>query len=186
MKKFTRLNSYGAIVLLLFIAITSLVSITSDLPLVPSLPHQQTSYCSTDKEWPHLCCHLVNNCGSHQIFRSSERAGPSPSKTDPSPGGSGTDPTNTWLLGPTQVHTTNSISTGSAVFVWLMVMSNRYTHTDHRMRVTTLCMQCGLMALQLKLLHHARLFSCELLSQKYTLNEFRHNNNVFAHLLLKS
>ena len=127
MKKFTRLNSYGAIVLLLFIAITSLVSITSDLPLVPSLPHQQTSYCSTDKEWPHLCCHLVNNCGSHQIFRSSERAGPSPSKTDPSPGGSGTDPTNTWLLGPTQVHTTNSISTGSAVFVWLMVMSNRYT-----------------------------------------------------------
>jgi len=42
---------------------------------------------------------------------------------------------NAWFLAPTQVHNPNSISTGSAVFLWLMLVTNRQTeiHT-HRPR----------------------------------------------------
>jgi len=39
-------------------------------------------------------------------------------------------PTNTWFLGPTQVHVANGISIGSSVFAGLKVATNRHTHTD--------------------------------------------------------
>jgi len=40
-------------------------------------------------------------------------------------------PPNTWFLGPTRVHAPNGISIGSAVFVWLTVVSSRpTTHTQ--------------------------------------------------------
>jgi len=53
-------------------------------------------------------------------------------------------PTNTWFLGPTQVHVANGISIGSSVFAGLKVATNRHTHTqtDHATRVATSRILC--------------------------------------------
>jgi len=51
---------------------------------------------------------------------------PFPHKIAHSHGGSG-PPTNTWFLGPTWVHNSNSISIGSAVFAGLTIVTDRPT-----------------------------------------------------------
>jgi len=76
--------------------------------------------------------------------RSHDRGAPPPTKNAPSPGGSGPPP-NTWFLGQTQVHTLNDTSTGSAVFVGLVVVqqleTNRQAHiyTDHSTSAAIVC-----------------------------------------------
>ena len=48
---------------------------------------------------------------------------------------------NAWFLAPTQVHNPNSISTGSAVFLWLMLVTNRQTeiHTHRPLSSWDMC-----------------------------------------------
>ena len=57
-------------------------------------------------------------------------------------------PPNTWFFEPSQVHTPNSISTGSAVKAQLKAMSSRQTQatniSNNTLHLCTLCKRCGL------------------------------------------
>jgi len=74
------------------------------------------SCCSRDSERPHRCCLLANNFGSRRIF-SILHSGPGDTPQKNPFLGDSDPPPNTWFLGPTEVHSPNGTSIGSAVFV---------------------------------------------------------------------
>jgi len=71
-------------------------------------------------------------------------------------------PTNTWFLGPTEVHIPNGISIGSDVFAGLMAVSNRQTDRprytcSNRSHLCTVCMRYSL---TMSLFLHKCFFHC--------------------------
>jgi len=82
---------------------------------------RRTSCCSADSKRPHRCCHtpikVENIDGTPDIPCTLQLVGRCPPKIAHSPGGFGRRPSNMWLLVPPRVHSPNSTSIGSAVFV---------------------------------------------------------------------
>ena len=87
-----------------------------------------TSYCSTDSERLHCCCHLLSNFGLRWIFPIHHNGpGDAASKNCLFLWETGAPPYERFIW-PTRVHAPNGTSIGSAVFVRLAVVINRYIH----------------------------------------------------------